>query len=225
MAEVNRSALIGLVRLFVSMLLMVFLPAWTVHYWQGWVCLLVFFAPAVGITVYLARKNPALLARRIKAGAKAESTRIQKVIQFFAGIAFVSLFVLSALDHRFGWSRVPIALEIAGDILIALGFAFVFWVFKANSFTSGVIEVAPGQRVITYGPYAMVRHPMYLGSLVMLFGIPLSLGSFWGLLTIFFMATLIILRLLDEERFLAKSLDGYGAYIKQVRYRLAPFVW
>lgn len=225
MAEVNRSALIGLVRLFVSMLLMVFLPAWTVHYWQGWVCLLIFFASAVGITVYLARRNPALLARRIKAGAKAESARIQKVIQFFAAIAFVSLFVLSALDHRFGWSRVPIALEVAGDILIALGFAFVFWVFKVNSFTSGVIEVAPGQQVITYGPYAMVRHPMYLGSLVMLFGIPLSLGSFWGLLTIFFMATVIILRLLDEERFLAKSLDGYGAYIKQVRYRLAPFVW
>jgi len=225
MAEVNRSALIGLLRLFVSMLLMVFLPAWTVHYWQGWVCLLIFFASAVGITVYLARRNPALLARRIKAGAKAESTRIQKVIQFFAAIAFVSLFVLSALDHRFGWSRVPIALEIAGDILIALGFAYVFWVFKVNSFTSGVIEVAPGQQVITYGPYAMVRHPMYLGSLVMLFGIPLSLGSFWGLLTIFFMATVIILRLLDEERFLAKSLDGYGAYIKQVRYRLAPFVW
>ena len=225
MAEVNRSALIGLLRLFVSMLLMVFLPAWTVHYWQGWVCLLIFFASAVGITVYLARRNPALLARRIKAGAKAESARIQKVIQFFAAIAFVSLFVLSALDHRFGWSRVPIALEIAGDILIALGFAFVFWVFKVNSFTSGVIEVAPGQRVITSGPYAMVRHPMYLGSLVMLFGIPLSLGSFWGLLTIFFMATVIILRLLDEERFLAKSLDGYGAYIKQVRYRLAPFVW
>ncbi len=225
MTEVNRRALLGLIRLFVSMLLMVFLPARTVRYWQGWVCLVIFFASAVGITVYLARKNPALLTRRIKAGAKAESARIQKVIQFFAAIAFVSLFVLSALDHRFGWSRVPFALEIAGDILIALGFAFVFWVFKVNSFTSGVIEVAPGQQVITYGPYAIVRHPMYLGSLVMLFGIPLSLGSFWGLLTIFFMATVIILRLLDEERFLAKSLEGYGAYIKQVRYRLAPFVW
>ena len=225
MTEVNRNALIGLIRLFVSLLVLVFLPAWTLHYWQGWMCLFVFFASALGISVYLARNNPALLARRLRAGAKAETEKTQKVIQFFAAIAFVSLFVLSALDHRFGWSRVPIALEIAGDILIALGFAYVFWVFKVNSFTSGVIEVAPGQRVITYGPYAMVRHPMYLGSLVMLFGIPLSLGSFWGLLTIFFMATVIILRLLDEERFLAKSLDGYGAYIKQVRYRLAPFVW
>jgi protein-S-isoprenylcysteine O-methyltransferase Ste14 len=169
--------------------------------------------------------NPALLARRIKAGAKAESAGSQKVIQFFAAIAFVSLFVLSALDHRFGWSRVPFALETAGDILIALGFAFVFWVFKVNSFTSGVIEVAPNQQVITSGPYAIVRHPMYLGSLVMLFGIPLSLGSLWGLLTIFFMATVIILRLLDEERLLAKNLEGYGAYIQHVRYRLAPFVW
>jgi len=225
MTEVNRSALIGLLRLLVSLALLVFLPAWTLHYWQGWVCLLVFFASALGITLYLARNNPALLVRRIKAGAKAETEKTQKVIQFFAAIAFVSLFVLSAMDHRFHWSRVTLAIEIVGDFLIALGFAFVFWVFKVNSFTSGVIEVAPDQQVITSGPYAIVRHPMYLGSLVMLIGIPLSLGSLWGLLTLVFMAAVIILRLLDEERFLAENLAGYGAYMGRVHYRLAPFVW
>jgi protein-S-isoprenylcysteine O-methyltransferase Ste14 len=225
MTEVNRSALIGLLRLFVSLAVLVFLPAWTLHYWQGWVCLLVFFASALGITVYLAKNNPALLARRIKAGAKAESEKTQKVIQFFAAIAFVSLFVLSAMDHRFGWSRVPLVVVIAGDLLIALGFAFILWVFKVNSFTSGVIEVAPDQQVITSGPYAIVRHPMYLGSLVMLIGIPLSLGSLWGLLTIVFMAAVIVLRLLDEERFLAKNLEGYCAYMGRVHYRLAPFAW
>jgi protein-S-isoprenylcysteine O-methyltransferase Ste14 len=115
--------------------------------------------------------------------------------------------------------------EIAGDVLIALGFAFVFWVFKVNSFTSGVIEVAPDQRLITSGPYAIVRHPMYLGALVMLLGIPLSLDSFWGLLAIIFMTGIIVLRLLDEERFLAKNLTGYGAYMEHVHYRLVPFVW
>jgi protein-S-isoprenylcysteine O-methyltransferase Ste14 len=225
MTEVNRSALIGLLRLFVSLAVLVFLPAWTLHYWQGWVCLLVFFTSAVGITVSLAKNNPALLARRIKAGAKAETEKRQKVIQFFAAIAFVSLFVLSTMDHRFAWSRVPVVVEIAGDVLIALGFAFVFWVFKVNSFTSGVIEVAPDQRLITSGPYAIVRHPMYLGALVMLLGIPLSLDSFWGLLAIIFMTGIIVLRLLDEERFLAKNLTGYGAYMEHVHYRLVPFVW
>jgi len=219
MTEVNRSALIGLLRLFVSLAVLVFLPAWTLHYWQGWVCLLVFFTSAVGITVSLAKNNPALLARRIKAGAKAETEKRQKVI------AFVSLFVLSTMDHRFAWSRVPVVVEIAGDVLIALGFAFVFWVFKVNSFTSGVIEVAPDQRLITSGPYAIVRHPMYLGALVMLLGIPLSLDSFWGLLAIIFMTGIIVLRLLDEERFLAKNLTGYGAYMEHVHYRLVPFVW
>jgi protein-S-isoprenylcysteine O-methyltransferase Ste14 len=225
MTEVNRSALIGLLRLFVSLAVLVFLPAWTLHYWQGWVCLLVFFTSAVGITVSLAKNNPALLARRIKAGAKAETEKRQKVIQFFAAIAFVFLFVLSTMDHRFAWSRVPVVVEIAGDVLIALGFAFVFWVFKVNSFTSGVIEVAPDQRLITSGPYAIVRHPMYLGALVMLLGIPLSLDSFWGLLAIIFMTGIIVLRLLDEERFLAKNLTGYGAYMEHVHYRLVPFVW
>ena len=225
MTEVNRSALIGLLRLFVSLAVLVFLPAWTLHYWQGWVCLLVFFTSAVGITVSLAKNNPALLARRIKAGAKAETEKRQKVIQFFAAIAFVSLLVLSATDHRFGWSTVPLVVEIAGDLLIALGFGFVFWVFKVNSFTSGVIEVAPDQQLITSGPYAIVRHPMYLGSLVMLMGIPLSLDSFWGLLVIIFMTGVIVLRLLDEERFLAKNLAGYGPYMERVHYRLAPYIW
>jgi len=225
MTEVNRSALIGLLRLFVSLTVLVFLPAWTLRYWQGWVCLLVFFTSALGITVYLATNNSALLARRIKAGAKAETEKTQKVIQFFAAIAFVSLFVLSATDHRFGWSTVPLVVEIAGDLLIALGFGFVFWVFKVNSFTSGVIEVAPDQQVIASGPYAIVRHPMYLGSLVMLLGIPLSLDSFWGLLAIIFTIGLIVLRLLDEERFLEKNLAGYCAYMGRVHYRLVPYIW
>jgi protein-S-isoprenylcysteine O-methyltransferase Ste14 len=225
MNEVNRSAIVGLIRMLVLMPVLVFLPAWTLHYWQGWVCLLVFFASVMVITVYLMRANPALLARRMKAGAKAEKEESQKVIQTFAAIAFVLVFVIPALDHRFGWSREPVGVEIAGDFFIAAGFAFVFWVFRVNSFTSGVIEIAPEQQVITSGPYAIVRHPMYLGSLVLLLGIPLGLGSWWGLLTIVLMTVVIVLRLLDEEKFLTKNLAGYGEYTMRVHYRLAPFVW
>lgn len=225
MQELNRKALIGLIRLVIILPALVFLPAWTIRYWQAWACLLVFFASVVVITVYLVRANPALLARRMKAGAAAEKATSQKVIQVFAAIAFVAMFVLRALDHRFGWSKVPVFAEIAGDVLIALGFAFVFWVFKVNSFTSGVIEVAPEQQVITSGPYAIVRHPMYLGSLVMLLGIPLGLGSLWGLFAIVLLAVVLVLRLLDEEKFLAENLAGYAEYTKRVHYRLAPLVW
>lgn len=225
MKQVNRNALIGLLRMVVLLPALIFIPAWTLQYWQAWICLSAFFIPVGIITVFLMRTNPALLARRLKAGAKAETKKTQKVIQGFAAILFLAIFVIPALDHRFRWSTVPLAVEIGGDGLILAGFAFVFWVFKVNSFTSGVIEVAPEQRVITSGPYAMVRHPMYLGSLVMLLGIPLSLGSWWGLTAVALMTTVIVLRLLDEERFLRENLMGYKEYAKRVHHRLAPFVW
>jgi protein-S-isoprenylcysteine O-methyltransferase Ste14 len=225
MQEVNRKALVGLMQLTFTLFVLVFLPAGSIRYWQGWICLLVFFACATAITLFLMRTNPALLARRTKAGTLAEQEKIQKVIQSFAAVAFVAIFVVSALDHRYGWSSVPLVFEIAGDVLIILGFSFVWWVFKVNSFTSGVIEVAAEQEVITHGPYAIVRHPMYLGSLVMLLGIPLSMGSWWGLLTIVGMVLVIVWRLLDEERFLARNLAGYAGYTSEVKYRLAPFIW
>ena len=129
------------------------------------------------------KSDPALLARRLKAGAKAETEKNQKLVQTFAAVLFVAIFVVPGLDHRFGWSIVPLAFELAGDLLDLDWLRVLsFGSFRVNSFTSGVIEVATDQRVITTGPYAIVRHPMYLGSLVMLLGIPLSLGSWWGLL-------------------------------------------
>lgn len=225
MKEVNRNALIGVLRSVILLVALVFLPAWTLDYWQGWTCLSVFTLCVIFITVYLMTANPALLARRVKAGAAAETLKSQKVIQAFAAVAFVSLFILSALDYRFAWSSVPAALVIAGDALIVAGFAFVFWVFKVNSFTSGTIEVDPDQQVIRSGPYAVVRHPMYLGALVLLLGVPLALGSLWGLLTIVLLTAIIILRLLDEERYLARNLNGYTEYKQAVKYRLVPFVW
>lgn len=184
MKEVNRKAMLGFLRMFLLLPLLVFLPAWTLNYWQVWLCLGVFFACVITITPYLMKANPALLERRLKAGASAEKEKSQKLIQSLAAASFVALFVLPGLDHRFAWSAVPVYVVIGGDALIVAGFVFVLWVFQVNSFTSSVIEVAVEQKVIATGPYAIVRHPMYLGSLVMLLGIPLGLGSWWGALAI-----------------------------------------
>jgi len=225
MNVVNRRAVVGLVQLFIALPALVFLPAWTLNYWQAWVCLAVFFAAVTAITLYLMKADPALLARRMKAGAVAEQERSQKIIQSLAAGAFVAVFVVPALDHRYGWSRAPAYAAVGGDLLILAGFTLVFFVFRENSFTSGVIEVATEQRVITAGPYAHVRHPMYLGSLVMLLGIPLGLGSLCGVFVIFAMTAVIVWRLIKEEEFLEKHLPGYVDYIKSVKYRLVPFVW
>jgi protein-S-isoprenylcysteine O-methyltransferase Ste14 len=155
----------------------------------------------------------------------AEKEKSQKRIQLLASAAFIAAFILASLDRRFSWSDVPLPQVIAGDILVALGFFIIFIVFKENTFTSAIIEVAKDQKVISTGPYAIVRHPMYSGALVMLLGTPLALGSWWGLLLFIAMMFIIIRRLLDEEKFLLKNLQGYSDYKKKVQCRLVPFVW
>ena len=169
--------------------------------------------------------DPDLLERRMKAGPGAEKQTSQKIIQATAMLAFVAAIVLPAIDHHFAWSAVPGYVAIGGDILVALAFLVIFFVFKENTFTSGVIEVAAGQKVISTGPYALVRHPMYSGALIMFLGVPLALGSWWGLLTLIPMTVALIWRLLDEEKFLARNLPGYSEYQQQVKHRLVPLVW
>ncbi len=225
MRGLNIRAFAGLLQLVVALAVLIFLPAWTLHYWQAWILVAVFVACTLAITIYLMRNDPALLERRLKAGPGAEQENSQKIIQALAIVAFISIFVVSALDHRFGWSSVPPYVVALGDILIALGFYFVFLVFKENTFSSGIIEVGSEQKVITTGPYALVRHPMYIGALVMLIGVPVALGSWWGLSTIILMVVVLVWRLLDEETFLAKRLAGYSEYQSRVRYRLLPFIW
>jgi protein-S-isoprenylcysteine O-methyltransferase Ste14 len=185
----------------------------------------VFSASVLAITFYLMKHDPKLLERRMNAGPHAEKERSQKIIQFMAAIVFYAIFVVSAVDHRFARSTVPVYAVVTGDLLVALGLLMIFFVFKENTFTSGIIEIRTDQTTISTGPYAIVRHPMYLGALVMLLGVPPSLGSWWGLLTIIPMTVVIVWRLLDEERFLVKNLSGYQEYQSKVRYRLLPFIW
>ena len=225
MKNLNLKAFAGLFALLAVMAAALFIPAWSLDYWQAWLFLAVFFGSAFAITVYLMKKDPQLLERRVTAGPLHEKETSQKIIQFFAQFAFLLVIIFPVLDHRFGWSMVPSYLNIAGDVLITIGFYIVFLVFKENTFTSALIEVDTDQRVISTGPYAMVRHPMYIGALILLLGTPLALGSWWGVLTIIPITVVIIWRLIDEERFLTKNLPGYAEYEKTVRYRLLPFVW
>src|SRR5215471_19932478 len=152
---------LSLVALAVVTGLLLFVPAGTTRYPQGWVYLAVFTGASLLTSLYLIWKDPALLQRRMRGGPTAEKETSQKIIMFFASIGFIALLVVSAFDYRFGWSSVPVAVEIAGDLLVAIGFYFIFLVYKENSFTSATIEVAENQKVISTGPYALVRHPMY----------------------------------------------------------------
>jgi len=225
MTTLNKKAFGGLLWLLIVIAVTLFLPAWTFNYWQAWVFLIVFGASVFAITLYLMKKDPKLLERRVNAGPSAEKEKTQKVIQVIASIVFIGIFILSVLDHRFRWSSVPDTVAILGDIFVAFGLLIVFFVFKENTFTSATIEVDAEQKVISTGPYSMVRHPMYIGAFMMLFGIPIALGSWYGLFAIIPMVIAIIWRLLDEEKFLAKNLPGYPEYQKKITYRLIPYIW
>jgi protein-S-isoprenylcysteine O-methyltransferase Ste14 len=225
MVSLNIKAFGGLLCLLLVMAGLLFLSAGTFDYWQALALLIVFGVSALAITVYLMKNDPNLLARRVNAGPTAEKETSQQIIQSITAIGFIAMLVVPALDHRFGWTTVPLSVAIAGDVLVALGFLIIFVVYKENSFASAIIEVAPEQTVISTGPYALVRHPMYLGGLVLFMGIPLSLGSWWGLFVIVLMLPALLWRLLAEEKFLATNLPGYSAYRNKVRYRLVPFIF
>lgn len=207
------------------MALLLFLPARTIHYWQAWLYLLIFTGSSLLLTLYLMRKDPALLERRMSGGPTAEKEPTQKLIMLFASIGFIALFVVPALDHRFGWSEVPTYVTLAGDILVGIGFYCIFLVYRENTFTSATIELAQDHRVISTGPYAIVRHPMYASGSLFLLGTPLALGSYWGLAPFAATMPFLIWRLVDEEHFLAQGLPGYTDYQKHVPYRLIPGVW
>jgi protein-S-isoprenylcysteine O-methyltransferase Ste14 len=225
MNTLNIKAFGGLLFLLVVMAALLLIPAGTLDYWQAWTFLAVYFASSLAVTLYLMKKDPRLLARRMHGGPTAERETTQKIIMIIASLGFIGLIVIPALDRRFAWSHIPPYVALAGDVLVVLGWLAIFFVFKENTFTSATIELAPDQKVISTGPYAFVRHPMYAGALVMLLGIPIALGSWWGVAVIVAMVPALIWRLFGEEKFLARNLAGYVEYQNKVRYRLIPLVW
>lgn len=206
--------------------LFLFPPAWTLSYWQAWVFIAVFIASVSAIGVYLSVKDPKLLERRKNFGPQSEKRLLQKIIMSLAIITNIGLLVFCAFDHRFGWSPVPWYLALAGDMLVAAGLLINLFVFRENSYGASNIQTFDDQKVISTGLYAHVRNPMYMGVLVMLAGVPLALGSWWGLAFILF-PTLpaLALRILDEEKALLADLPGYRDYMHVVKYRLIPYIW
>jgi protein-S-isoprenylcysteine O-methyltransferase Ste14 len=215
------SAILGLVAFGLTL----FVPAGTTHYWQGWAFLAVFALSTWIPTVYLMRTNPAALERRMQVGPKAETRPLQRVLITVIFIAFPATFVVSALDWRFGWSQVPAALSAIGDVLVAVGLGVAMLVIIQNSYAAANVRVDSGQTLVSTGLYGLVRHPMYTGNVVLMLGIPLALGSYWGLLLLIPGMLVLVLRIRDEEKLLTRELSGYRDYTQRVRYRLLPYVW
>lgn len=225
MKHIAGKAISGFVTLIVIMGVFLFLPAWTVQYWQAWVYLFTFSVSTLLITVYLYKNDPKLLSKRVKAGATAEKQKSQQAVQAVANLFFCLLYAVAGFDHRFHWSAIPGWVSGFANIFVASGFFLVFLVFKENSYTSAIIEVDQGQKVVSTGMYAVVRHPMYLGAILMLVFSAVALGSYWSLLCVAALTVSIIVRLLGEEKFLLKNLAGYEAYCKKVNYHLIPYIW
>lgn len=215
------SGLIGLVVFG----LLVFWPAGTFDYWRGWAFIVVFAASTTIPSLYLAAKNPAALRRRMQAGPKAETRPLQKIIISIAFLAMGATIMVSALDFRFGWSPVPAAVSVVGDVLVAVGLGIAMLTTIQNGYASANITVESGQELVSTGMYSVVRHPMYFGNVVLMIGIPLALGSYWGLLFVIPGLAVLATRILDEEKVLSQQLAGYHDYVQRVHYRLVPYVW
>jgi protein-S-isoprenylcysteine O-methyltransferase Ste14 len=225
MTNLNVKALLAVFILAVAIALLLFVSAGTVDYWQAWVYLSIFFLVSLLTTLYLMRNDPELLKRRMSGGPTAEKRPAQRIIMLFTSLGFIALLFVPGLDRRFGWSSVPPYVVIFGDLLVIIGFYLIFLVYRENTYTSATIQVVADQRVVSTGPYAIVRHPMYAGALLYLLGTPLALGSYWGLLAYLFIVPFLVWRLFDEEKTLVKELPGYAEYRQRVRNRILPTIW
>jgi protein-S-isoprenylcysteine O-methyltransferase Ste14 len=205
--------------------LLLFLPGGTLNYWQAWVFIAVFTVVTVVPTVYLARTNPAALQRHMRAGPRAETRTAQKIIVAGLSLGVFAMMVFSVFDHRMGWSSVPAWLSVIGDVLVAAGLGIAMLVVIQNGYAASAVTVEADQTLVSGGVYKFVRHPMYVGSVIMMVGIPLALGSYRGLLLVIPGVVILVFRILDEEKMLTQELAGYSEYAQRVRYRLMPYVW
>lgn len=202
-----------------------FWPAGTFDYWQAWVYIAIFTVVSLAPTVYWGLRQPDVLRRRMRSGPIAETRTVQKVATVGILATVVVMSVLSALDHRLGWSNVPTAIVVLGDVLVAFGLAMSLLVVNQNNYAAATITVESQQPVISTGMYGVVRHPMYVGALIMIAGMPLALDSYWALLTFVPAVAVLALRIGDEEKMLRQELTGYEEYTQKVRYRLVPGLW
>jgi len=221
----SKLAIQGLIKCSAGLALLgalLFLPAWTLRYTGAWLFLALLFVPMLIMGLVLFFKAPALLEKRLN---NKEKEKTQQGVIALSGLLFPAGFVLSALDFRFGWSHVPLWVVIVASVLFLIGYGMYAEVMRENAYLSRTVEVQEGQRVISTGLYGVVRHPMYLATLLMFLPLPLILGSFWGLIPFGLYPVVIVIRILNEETVLTRELVGYAEYKTKVKYRLIPWIW
>lgn len=201
---------------------LLFLPAWTLNYPNGWLFMGLLFIPMLIMGIVMALRAPGLLEKRLN---NKEKERAQQGVVALSGLIFPAGFVLSALDFRYGWSGVPSWCVIVASVLFLIGYGLYAEVMRENAYLSRTVEVQQGQKVIDTGLYGVIRHPMYLATMLMFLPLPLILGSFWGLLPLALYPAVAIIRILNEEKVLREGLEGYIEYTEKVKYRLIPFIW
>ena len=201
---------------------LIFLPAGTLLFWEGWLLMGVLFVPMFIAGLVMLAKSPEFLAKRLDAKEKQAA---QKGVLAFSGLMFIGGFVVAGLDHRFDWSRMPLWVNIAAGALFLVFYGLYAEVMRENAYLSRTIKVEAGQTVVDTGLYGIVRHPMYMATLLLFLSIPVVLGSWYALIVFAFYPAIIITRLKDEEALLEKELTGYKEYQKKVKYRLIPYIW
>lgn len=215
----------ALVKFFCGALLvglLIFLPAGTLAFAKGWLLMGLLFGPMFIAGLVMLRKSPAFLEKRLDVKEKRSA---QQGVVKLSGLMFVAGFVVAGLDFRFGWSHMPQAVTIAAAVLFLLAYALYAEVMRENAYLSRTIRVEEGQTVVDTGLYGIVRHPMYMATLLLFLVMPWVLGSWWALIPFAFYPAIIISRLKDEEELLTRELAGYEAYKKKVKYRILPFIW
>ena len=202
--------------------LLIFLPAGTIAYIDGWLFIGLLFVPMLIAGFVMLAKSPEFLKKRLDAKEKQAA---QKCVLVFSGLMFIAGFVVAGLDFRFGWSHMPDWVVIIASVLFLAAYALYAEVMRENAYLSRTIKVEEGQTVVDTGLYGIVRHPMYAVTILLFLMIPLVLGSWYALIVFAFYPAIIIVRLKDEEELLTRELAGYAAYKQKVKYRILPFIW
>ena len=201
---------------------LVFLPAGTLKFNDGWNFVIILFVPIFVMGIILLAKAPELLKKRLD-GKEKENT--QKGVVAFSAIIFLAVFIVAGLDFRFGWSGVPFSVKIAASVLFLASYLLYAEVMRENAYLSRTVEVQDNQKVVDTGLYGIIRHPMYAATILMFLTIPLILGSWIAFIIMFAYPVIIAVRIKNEEKILTQQLDGYRQYKQKVKYKIIPFIW
>lgn len=216
------NALVKFVLGIVLVMLLVFIPAGTLSYFNGWLFIGLLFIPMFILGIYLFFKKPELLRRRLN---NKEKEGAQKFVVLISALLFIGGFIVCGLDYRYGFSKLPDYIVIIGSVMLLIGYVLYIEVMRENEYLLRTIEIEKEQKVVDTGLYGLVRHPMYLSVILLFLSFPLVLGSLYGFYIFLIFPLVLIIRIRNEEKILVKELKGYSKYKLKVKYKLIPYIW